>query len=129
MLDGPPEKCAIRLAEDPGLALEINHRKYEAGAILSVWEAKDGQGKVRGDWACQFCGNPDSTLSPHNHPELAVGVEKGAQAWQMLQLVPRGDARQLVFEGSEWRALSWFPCSLLCGDVLKMRSFLGLESH
>ena len=101
VLDGPEENCAVRLADDPGLALEINCGKMSPGTTLSVWENKK-DGKVMKAWSCKFSYNADRTLSPAKHPELAVGVEKAANPWQLLQLVKRGDAaRQLVFEGSE----------------------------
>ena len=100
VFDGPADNCAIRLADDKGLALEVNHRKMAKGSPLSLWECEKG-GQVHHEWACKFSYNADCTLSPAGDPDVVVGVEESAHAWQLLQLVPRGDAKALIFEGGD----------------------------
>ena len=76
--DGSLHSLAVRVANDPDLSLEINHRKLEVGATLSVW-----YNIGHPEWACRWTINADSSLSPlgkNGKPlkHLAVGIKKGS---------------------------------------------------
>ena len=57
--DGSIHSMAVRVADDPELALEVNHRKFEKGNKLSAWFSKGHP-----EWALRFTLNADRSLSP-----------------------------------------------------------------
>lgn len=63
------QNCAIRLARDNPLALEINFRKIKAGSTLSLWHNTG-----HSNWASRFCMNDDMSLSPIENRNLVVGM-------------------------------------------------------
>jgi hypothetical protein len=103
LLDGRPDSSmAVRLREDPRLALEVNWRKMEVGNQVSLWGSNDPSHR---QWACRFCLNSsDGTLSPValSHigapavpSGLALGIDSDGGS---LILVLRTDvSRRLAF--------------------------------
>mmetsp|Transcript_28452 Transcript_28452/g.37187 ORF Transcript_28452/g.37187 Transcript_28452/m.37187 type:complete len:709 (-) Transcript_28452:570-2696(-) len=91
-MDGTPNDMALRVYEDEGLALEIDHRKYESGNSLSLW-CNNGHK----EWSCKFCLNEDWTISPIDGSSilknLVLGVKKNHNS---VILVPHHDTQRKI---------------------------------
>jgi hypothetical protein len=89
---GGASDFALRLSADPGLSLEVAHRKFEAGSACSLWSC-DGHP----EWAVRWVLNGSGTLSPAKGRGLVLGLDG---ATQKLQLMAPDSPQRLVLERS-----------------------------
>ena len=91
--DGNPyESMTIRKSDDKELALEVNHRKYEAGNDLSLWYCNG-----HFEWACRFRLNPDMTISPVDNESLVLGVSS-CFFKKIIFVKNSDDERKMIFD-------------------------------
>jgi len=90
--DGDPADrssgIALRVSDDRGLALEVNHRKFQSGTDLSLWCSIGHP-----EWCCRFVLNSNRTFSPVNNRDLVVGSVKSK-----LKLVHKNSRDAIMFD-------------------------------
>eukprot|EP01052_Picozoa_sp_SAG31_P046661 SAG31_NODE_9009_length_1349_cov_0.922400_1_plen_392_part_10 len=96
--------AAVRLRDDPALALEVDWRKYEVGTRVSLWASGDPSHR---QWAHRFKLNDDHTLSPIGHrvgPAVPPGFVLGVADGGLILVVQDDLARRIIFRSAHQMA-------------------------